>query len=699
MSIPLDSHFIPAFSIEDVLLDRDTGAPLSGGLVYFEQDNQRGTPKNVYQITGTSPNYSFIQLPNPMTLSSIGTFVDSLDNPVIPYFYPYDSAGNVELYYVRVTSSTDVPQFTREAVPYIPDSGSSSVSSAFVNEISNPQFSEVLFIPPTKVFSYNAASLVVTPIAPGWDLVVSSAAAATVTVTQLTPAGSLNRPSNPGTILEISSTGVSRLRLRQRIFGSPNLWGSGYITGSFVAKTYSGTSVALTMYYSQSNGTVTNLPIVTGTLLGDGLYATHTGSVLVPASTSTQFYPNAYIDIEFDIPLSVQIDLTSVQIAHTGDVSLDTITYDQQSNDRQIDHLFHYYKPQLDYKPIPSYLVGWDFPMNPAQLPFTGTYGSIPATATGANGAYYAWDQTIIFQTVDASLTVQRSNIPAMQVQAVTGTQFALVQYLEASKAMEIILDSYMYGLSVNARCESTVAQNVTISLWKTTNVSLPTLPSSLVTGLDANGFPTVVAGWTEIPRGTLGNAQFTTTSSLVDYGFSGWQTALATDSQTATFFAIVVGTNAILAPNVFQFVSVSLVPGQIPTIPAPQTRDAVMRECSRYYQKSFATNISPAGGVGFANAAACNQNVGAGVAGTLGPVVSFPVEMRTTPTVTLYNPQTAGSFQIYNASNAVAWTSSLPGASLGNKGFNTTGTTGGGSFANAISYVHWTANAQLGVV
>lgn len=699
MTIPLDPRFIPAFSIEDVILDKDTGAPLSGGLVYFEQDNQRGVLKPIYQITGTSPNYSFIQLPNPMTLSSIGTFVDSLDNPVIPYFFPYDGAGNVELYFVRCTSSTDVPQFTREAVPYIPDSGSDSVSSAFVNEISNPQFAEILYIPPTKVFSYNAANLVVTPIAPGWDLVVSSAAAATVTVTQLTPAGSLNRISNPGTILQISSTGVSRLRLRQRIYGSPNLWGSGYITGSFVAKTYSGTSAVVTMYYSQSNGTVTDEPIVAGTLLGDGLYATHTGSALIPASTSTQFYPNAYIDIEFDLPLSIQIDITSVMIAHTGAVSIDTITYDQESNDRQIDHLFHYYKPQLDYKPIPSYLVGWDFPLNPAQLPWTRTYGSIPATATGANGSYYAWDQTIIFQKVDASILVSKSNIPAMQVQAVTGTQFALIQYLEASKAMEIIFDSYQYGLSVNVRCESTVAQNLTISLWRTTNASLPNMlaNASLVTALDSNGYPTVVAGWTEIARGQLGNAQFTTTSSIVDYGFSGWAVENATDSQTATFFAIVVGSDTILAPNVFQFISISLVPGQIPTIPATQTEDEVLRECCRYYQKSFATDVSPAQAAGLANASASLQGAGAGAVGILGPLVNFPVEMRDTPLVTLYNPIVTSS-QIRNATAGADWSSSVA-TNIGTKRFETAGTTPGGTVATEGAYVHWTANAQLGIV
>jgi len=60
---------------------------------------------------------------------------------------------------------------------------------------------------------------------------------------------------------------------------------------------------------------------------------------------------------------------------------------------RQIDHLFHYYKPLLAYKPIPSALIGWDFPTNPAQFGVTGSTGAI-----GANKSAYAWDQTILFQ-------------------------------------------------------------------------------------------------------------------------------------------------------------------------------------------------------------------------------------------------------------------------------------------------------------
>lgn len=340
----IDSHYIPAFSIEDVILDKDTGAPLSGGLVYFEQDNQRGILKPIYQITGTSPNYTYTQLPNPMTLSSIGTFEDALDNPVVPYFYPYNEEGDVEYYYVRVTSSEDVPQFDREAVPYVGAQDNADVLSVITNEISNPQFIDLVYSP-THVYNFSAVSQQVVNIAPDWDIIVTCPTTGTVTITQTRPAGSLNIATNPGTILTISSAGITALQLRQRIFGSPNLWGSGYLSGTFVAKTYSGTAVTLNMFYSQSNGTVVDQLLVAASLPASGNYGVFSNAFLIPASNSTQTFPNAYIDIYFDIPLSIQIDLTSVMVAYTGNTAINNIAYDQESYARQVDHLYHYAYP------------------------------------------------------------------------------------------------------------------------------------------------------------------------------------------------------------------------------------------------------------------------------------------------------------------------------------------------------------------
>jgi hypothetical protein len=579
-----------------VILDKDTGAPLSGGLVYFEIDDQRGSPKFVYQITGTSPNYTFTQLPNPMTLSSIGTFVDSLDNPVIPYFYPYDANGDVELYYVRVTSSTGVPQFTREAVPYISSNGSGSVTAAFENEISNPQFAEILF-PTTSanyVYNFNAASSQEVIIAPDWSIIVSSVAAATVTVSQVRPAGALNIITNPGTILTINSAGVSSLRLRQRIYGSPNLWGSGWIAGSFVAKTFSGSSAVLEMFYSQSSGVVVDQLIASATLPASGNYAAYPGSFNIPVSTSAEFYPDAYIDIYFEIPLSTQIGLTSVMLASTGQANVSGIIYDQESNYRQIDHLYHYYNLPLQFKPVPSLLTGWDFPLNPTQFGATKTMTTTPA---------YIWDQTI-GATFNTNASVVKSvAYGSFSVTTAPGTSdvVMIMQYLSGFEARKVVATD----LSVNIQGYSlTGTADVRVYLMRAPAATpIPTLPN--IPGvLHADGtFDTPTAGWTFIPRGNFGQAfaQLVPSTSTPlpagDIKFTGWEVVEGSELIDTDKFAIIVTFNCPTVSTVINLQSISLTPGDIATRPAPQTVDEVLRECQYYYETSMTPGIVPTAG------------------------------------------------------------------------------------------------------
>jgi hypothetical protein len=113
----INTLYIPAFYFQGGILDKNTGFPLAGGIVTFYKDQARTELKPVYQISESPPNYSFTVLPNPMTLSSIGTFQDNSGNDIVPYFFPYDENGNKELYYITVDSSLLVPQFTREGEP------------------------------------------------------------------------------------------------------------------------------------------------------------------------------------------------------------------------------------------------------------------------------------------------------------------------------------------------------------------------------------------------------------------------------------------------------------------------------------------------------------------------------------------------------------------------------------------------------
>lgn len=602
----IDSRYIPAFSIEDVLLDKDTGAPLSGGKVYFWRDAQRTDPKDVWQITGTSPNYSYIRLPNPMILSSIGTFVDSLGNPVIPYFLPYanETSTDKDYYYVQVLSSGDVPQFTREAVPYIPDSGDSVLSSAFENELSNPQFSEVLFDTSTADYTYDVSSFTEgeIEIAANWNLVVTASGAATVTVAQIRPVGSLNRLTNPGTILSITSSGVSSIRLRQRIYGSPNLWGNGHISASFIAAV-DGTAADMTLLYSQSNGAVVDVPLVEATLEAGGTFGFFPGSALINDSTSAEFYPDAYIDIDFNIPAGRKVYITSVMLSATGDIEVPTVHYNQTTHDRQLSDLFAYYQPQINFKPIPSLLCGWDFPLNPAQI-----NGS---TFTLTTTRQYIWDQTIGVCSVGTCAVVRNSITGGIQVTTANANQaFYFLQYLKGNEAKKMLQGQ----LSANVQAYRTQAggdTTVRVYLYRARSTSsFPNLAGGLdIASLSSNGVVALTAAavadnWTEIPRGHLGlasgtlsvvtTADYATLNDAEDLSFSGWEITDATEISDTEKFAIIVSFGCPTSGTVVNTTSISLVPGNIPTRPAPQTLDEVVRECGRYFETSFNVGFRP---------------------------------------------------------------------------------------------------------
>ena len=200
MTDTVDARYIPIDLAEMVFLDKDSGAPLSGGIFTTYRDNQPQTLKPMYQITGTSPNYTFTQLTDPLILSSIGTFVDSMGMPIIPYYLPWLVVNNVitdtpDFYYVVVQNSGGVNQFTRYNMPYPIGGGSgpippSAIASTYTNQISNPEFSEVLFdtTPASYTYTFAAGANQVVNIAPNWDIVVSCSDAATVTVAQKRPA-------------------------------------------------------------------------------------------------------------------------------------------------------------------------------------------------------------------------------------------------------------------------------------------------------------------------------------------------------------------------------------------------------------------------------------------------------------------------------------------------------------------------------
>jgi hypothetical protein len=340
---------------------------------------------------------------------------------------------------------------------------------------------------------------------------------------------------------------------------------------------------------------ILSVPAVTGD------FNEFTGHGTLPATTNTDLPPVAYIDYKLLLPNNSNIYLTSFQLIVQDALDLTEPSFEQDSIERQVDHTFHYFKPKLEFKPIPSYTIGWDFPFNPGQE----LGPNIAATvASAANQARYIADQTIAFESVGNVLSYTLTSPGGLTVKTTANTQFALIQYLDGKTANELILSNicsqikgYFNGV------QGSIAGNIT--LWATTNTNLPTLPATFFSTL-TNGVPTTIASqWFQIPRSQLGSASFTFLNSNQSiasqgnvYPFKGWNEN-GTISDSPTFFAIVVGFNTLNITGSGEGVvinHVSLQAGDIPTQPAPLSVSQTLAALQYYYETNYPLGAAASG-------------------------------------------------------------------------------------------------------
>lgn len=729
MSLP-DPLYIAQPTPQQYLVNKTNGGPLAAGIIEYYQDIARTIPKSVYiQQRQPDNSYVFVDIGNEITLSNVGT-PQYLGSDFIPYLWPYDgtpgnSNGTIDLYFVQIYSSDLVLQETRDAWP--PNvQGSTNPIDLFEgsdNAISNPQFVKVLFAPDigASTFALSVSGTnTETEIAPGWSLITTGTD--TITLQQL-DISDANIDSNPPYALAIQSgASITSMKLRQKFNETPRLFANGFVNGSVLAASTGSVALSLTLTYTQSNGS--SFPIVTDSTTANNLYSTIQGTVEIMPVTSSDAAPTGYSTLDITLPLGSLIKLTSAQLVTVQNANSST-EFLQESVDRQVDHLFHYYKPQLEFKPISSYLVGWDFPLNPAQLG-----SSVAAKAVGANKSYYAWDQTILFQTANSGITTSRhSDTNGLLLTAAATGQIGVIQYLGEGQAKSILLAA-RNGLSVNIRMSSTAVQNLTVSLWwhDTSAITGMSSNNSLVTGLGTNGYPTVSAGWTEIGRGSLGKAIFTTSTSTTDYKFNGFIDSSA--YLTGGYIAIVIGSNSVSSANALLINSVSLVPGDIATIPAPQTSDQVLRECQYYYEYSYAlpTTTTPVGATTTVNLQSqmmnCFTNTGTSVADAFSSPfeVLYAVLKRTTPTFLVYTSTgtantVASILYYYSTAPAFASAGSTPALAsywavrdTGTRGItyipitnstinHVTDSNVASNYCSSFIEFHWTADSRLGVI
>lgn len=128
--------------LQDYLVDKD-GTPMSSGTITCYHDNSRTTLKNWYYQSGTPGNYTYITLPNPLTLSAAGTISDLNGVDTIPFFYPYDELDSEEPdpYYITIVNFKQTNQITRANFPFVGNpSGTSKAVNTYNNLITNGVF-------------------------------------------------------------------------------------------------------------------------------------------------------------------------------------------------------------------------------------------------------------------------------------------------------------------------------------------------------------------------------------------------------------------------------------------------------------------------------------------------------------------------------------------------------------------------------
>jgi hypothetical protein len=591
---------------------------------------------------------------------------------------------------------------------YVPGEGGSTpvdtVATLSSNQITNPQFSIINFNSapsgglPQFTYTGPASSLPISGkinIAPGWFL--NLAGSGTVTVIQTPLNNAEPNPSNAPYALRIALSGwtANSVFLSQRFEQNGMLWANQYVSSAITASLGPDELPQnISAQLVDSNGTFLTtvldpVPVVPA-------FNEFTDYGQLPETSNPDIPPAAYIEYQLLLPSNIDIFVTSIQLI-VEDVPVEP-SFDQDSINRQIDHMFNYYYPLLSVKPISSLLTAWDFILNPMQFG-----SSIASQPLGTNTAYYAWDQTIVFQKVSNSVTVARNN-QFLNLTATANTQMGIIQYLGGTQAAEVFLQALESSLSTNIKVGAAGggSQGFNISLWWTTNASLPALSggASFILDVDANGHPnSVVSGWNEI-KWPFGNANFTISANgtINSMDFSGFANGFA--YLTGTFFAIAVTTSQVTSGNSLLFQSVSLVPGLIATPPAPQSPDQVLRQCQYYYTKSFLPGITPAN---YYSSPSVNSGEAfgvqtiAGATSNIGPIVQYSTQMRVSPSVTLYNPVNNNA-NIFNATGSSDWSGSTFSKFSAN-GFVTIGTGHAGSAVGDLSAVHYTADARLGLI
>ncbi len=583
----LDERFEPAFSIANTILDKDTGTPLAGGTIETFQDSQRILNKPLFQLTGSPPNYSYVQLPNPVLINAAGQPEDAAGNPVVPYYFPFDANGDIELYHLVVKNVGGVEQYTRDAVPSLTDTNDPTrEDNSIKNELTNSQFVEVNFNGKQPItYTFVAAPSEVINIAPGWDIVVTGTGS--LTLTRVSVAGSANIVTNPPYVLNILASNLTTVFLRQRLSNNPGIWTSGFISGYFIAESQDVNQHTIELsYQSSSGGPVTE---IASTVASSGGFSEAKGTVELTDSTNPSNADTGFADIIVSIPGTSHIRVSSFQV-----VGLNTneqgVLYDEDTVNRQKSLLFNEFKESILLQSKGSILSGWDFALNPFQ------FNSLMLTTPVGTVASYIADQTILRTETANSIGVQKASGNSglvLEANAQPQGRLAIIQYIHPKTCQAHFTEFMSAAVNAEFFTASGTALKYKVKILSRDSLPPPIGASEPIVSWGVNG-PQYSAGWTEISP-DIGDLEYAFENEATTHVFNKFKipASLTFDSMFAVILFTTNPMDNVNSDKIF-IRDISLVNNDFAIESNSKTADQVLRECEGYFEKSYATGSLP---------------------------------------------------------------------------------------------------------
>jgi len=629
---------------------------------------------------------------------------------------------------------------------FVPGIGTAVITSPFPilfapNLTSNSTFSDVNFysLSPSGTPSLQITSAGTYSVAPGWDLVLTGVGTTTVTQKIFTGAGVVGQPNSPNYALEFANAGWTTAVLRQRFNNNGAIFGGGAVNMSMLAMAVGG-AVTVSMVYSPSNLPGNSTTIVPPTVVGVGTFVTVSGTNNVKTSNNSDNSLTAYVDMLINLPTTGTVDITDVQfVGQNTPINMSLLAsvnpaYQQISEERQTDNLFHYFANSLIVLPKLSLLTGWNFSLNPYQFIST-------ALTTVASQCTYVADQTILFSKTASSLKAgefsssgQRNGFQLQAVGAgsAVDNRFALIQYIDP----QTVAPYWGYTLSALIRMAIFTRFNTEIRMkmrliYRPDGSLPPTIGASQpIASWANNADPVFAAGWSSIaPQNdpTFFIQPPNSDSSFFAVALNKFKmpalNGTALQVLGVVLYAMDPLDNDNSNPDNIVFDKISLSANDFAIDTPPQTFDDVLRQCQFYYEHSYNIGILPGAitDVGERWAPTVND------AFLLTPnlLKSYPTEFtfpwstlkRANPTVTLYSPSAGTANRvdswIYNNGNSVAsptvvnftgsWTAAVPSMKSfeSGEGQNAQVASAAQTPTNKVStYIvfHYTADARLGV-